>query len=71
MVSEDCAREWMKCMLQSNRAHRVLVVDGDKAHFEQGLDGLHFTLVRLLHPNGDCALVWEESIGKHSGYAWK
>ena len=58
-------------MRHSKRAHRVLVVDGDQALLEQGLDVLQFTLVRSLHSDSDCALVWEESVGDHSGDAWK
>ncbi len=54
----------------SKQAHRILVVDGDQAHFEQGLDALQLTHVRIVHPDGD-ALVWEESVGEHSGYVWK
>ncbi len=56
-------------MRQNKRSHRVLVVDGDQALFEQGLDVLQFTPVRIPHPEGDCALVWEESVIEHSGYA--
>ncbi len=56
-------------MRHSKRAHRVLVVDGDHAHFEQGLDALQFTVARIPHPDGDCALVWEESVGEYSDYA--
>jgi hypothetical protein len=52
-------------MLQNKRAHRVPIVDGDQAHFEQGLDALQVTRVRVPHPDSDCALVWEESIGEH------
>ncbi len=58
--------EWMKCMSNSKQAHRILVIDGDQAHFEQGLDAYRFTYVRTAHPDGDCALVWEESVGKQS-----
>ena len=58
-------------MLRSKQAHRVLVIDGDQAHFEQGLDALQVTLVRILHPDGDCALVGEESVGEHIKYARK
>ncbi len=58
-------------MSHSKRAHRVLVVDGDQALFEQGLDALKVTQVRSLHSDGDCALAWEESVIEHSGYAWK
>ncbi len=58
--------ERMKCMCHRKRAHRILVVDGDQAHFEQGLDALQLTNVRIVHPDGDCALVWEESVGKQS-----
>ncbi len=63
--------EWMKCMLRSKRAHRVLVIDGDQAHFKQGLDALQFTPVRMTHSDSDCALVWDESIGDCSGQARK
>jgi hypothetical protein len=61
----------MKCMRHSKRAHRVPVVDGDQAHFEQGLDALNVTLVRIPHPDSDCALVCEEQVGEHSGSACK
>jgi hypothetical protein len=55
---------------QSKRAHSVLVIDGDQAHLKQGLDALQLTPVRIPHSDGDCALVWEKSIGEHSGHAW-
>ena len=58
-------------MRHNKRAHRVLVVDGDQAHFEQGLDAFQFTEVRLLHSDGDFALVWEQSVGEHSGHVCK
>ncbi len=58
-------------MHHSKQAYRVLVVDGDQAHLEQGLDTLKDTKVRIVHPDGDCALVWEESVGEHGEYAWK
>jgi hypothetical protein len=61
----------MKCMGHSKQAHRILVVDGDQTHFEQGLDMLQATIVRIVHPDGDCALVWEISIGEHSGHVCK
>jgi hypothetical protein len=58
-------------MRHGKRAHRIFVLDGDQAHFEQGLDILQVTLVRIVHPDGDCALVWEESTGERSGSACK
>jgi hypothetical protein len=61
----------MKCVRHSKRAHRVLVVDGDQALLEQGLDVLQMPSVRIPHPDGDCTLVWEKSVGEHSGYARK
>jgi hypothetical protein len=64
-------------MRKIKRAHRVLVVDGDQAHFEKGLDALQLTPVRIVQPDGDTALVWEESVGEHmracmeaAGYWW-
>jgi hypothetical protein len=48
------------------RAHRVLIVDGDKTHFKQGLDAFQVTTVRSVHPDGDCALVCEEQVGAQS-----
>ncbi len=63
MASAGYVRKKMKCMRQSKQAHCVLIVDGDQAHIEQGLDAFKFTLVRIPHPDSDTALVWEESIG--------
>ncbi len=57
-------------MRQSKQAHRVLVVDGDQAHFEQGLDALQATVVRIPHPDGDSTLMWVESVGEHSEHVW-
>ncbi len=59
----------MQCMRNSKRAHHVLVIDGDQTHFKQGLYALQVTLVRIVHPNSDGVLVWEKSIGEHSGHA--
>jgi hypothetical protein len=64
-VSETDELEWksMKCMRKIKRAHRILVVDGDQAHFKQGFDILQNTPVRIVHPDSDFTLVWEESVG--------
>jgi hypothetical protein len=70
MVSVE-VRLSMKYMRHRNRAHRVLVMDGDPAHFEQSRDLLQGTIVRIPHPDRDCALVWKESVIEHSGYVWK
>jgi hypothetical protein len=48
-------REWYAY----KRIYRVLVVDGDQVHFEQGLDARQIPRVRIPHPDGDCALVGE------------
>jgi hypothetical protein len=69
MASADYVR--VNEMRAPEQAHGVLVVDGDQAHLEQGLDELQGTPVRILHTDGDSVLVWEESVGAHSGYAWK
>jgi hypothetical protein len=58
-------------MRHRKRAHRILVVNGDQAHCKQGFDVLLVTPVRIVHPEGDCALVWEESVREHSGYVMK
>jgi hypothetical protein len=60
----------LKIAYTRKHAHRVLVVDGDHAHVEQGLDGLQFAFVRSLHPNGHCALMHEKSGRKKHQHAF-
>jgi hypothetical protein len=58
-------------MRHNKQAHRVLFIDRDEAHFQKGFYVIQVTLVRIVHPDGDCALVWEESVGERSGHACK
>ena len=59
----------MKCMHHSKRAHRVLVVDGNQAHLEQGLGARQSTPVRIPHSDGDCELEWATSVVSAAGPA--
>jgi hypothetical protein len=60
----------LKIACTRTHAHRVLVVDGDHAHVEQSLNALKLPFVRLLHPDGHCALTCEKSGRKEHQHAF-